>query len=578
MRKFLCINKKKVPKEKKDADFLIPDKTSSVSSDATTATIVTPSLASDLEKLNLTKDRLNRYIDEAKESGYVDAKSRAEAAALRENEISKAFINIERSLAVDLCFVLDCTHSMKHHLAAAKDCILQVANYVENINPRIQPRVGFCGYRDHFDPQNRLQIFSFTNSYEEFSRDLANVRTLSGKDIPEDVLGGLDAAVEQMAWGCGTRILFHIGDAPPHGRRFTEEQDKYPDGDPHGLTAESVLNRMQEKNIIYFFGKVTSCTDKMIEVFNSIIGEFPVFDLVGGDPTALIDKFVKASFSAIASSVTLTSSLGVDSKEIYSLRRKKLELNTEEPDWTKCSLHRGVILRHRYPIDLSEIKDHQFFDKSHLVSQDFYFMMAAQPFSAGTEKCAYFGLDANTTRAEKIVLKEYFSTHESNPIEDYLTAVEVSAIARYLSAVYNMRTRKMVKKVRFLEANLLRSTIDYKTQYYTTEPRLQGAEFKRFNVNSGMIVELHPSLEAFAHFTYVYTKKYLVVYDLQGIELDDQFILTDPAIHCVDPLRFGKTNLGSRGISECFLANHQCNYICERLGLSSESGGCCNMF
>ncbi|CAG8623416.1 8931_t:CDS:1, partial [Paraglomus brasilianum] len=543
MRKFSCFNNKKKPKEKKEAAFLISDKTSSISSDTTTATIVPPSLTSDLEKLNLIEDRLNRYIDEAKESGYSDTKSRAKAAALRENEISKAFINIERSMAVDLCFVLDCTSSMMNHLAAAKNCILQVANYIKNINPRIQARVGFCGYRDHFDEDNRLQIFDFTDSYEKFSKDLACVRTLSGNDIPEDVLGGLNAAIERMSWRNGTRILLHIGDAPPHGRRFTDKKDEYPDGDPHGLTAESVLNKMQEKNIIYFFGKIKYYTDKMIEIFNSIIGDFPVFDLVGGDPTALIDKLVNASCSAIASSVTLTSILGVDSSEIYALRRKKLEMNTEEPDWNECSLYSGVILRHRYPDDLGDIVDHQFFHKSHLVSQDFNFKMAAQPFSAGTERCAYFGLDCNTVPPEKIVIKEYLGEQKSNPIEDYLAAVEVSAIACYLSAMYNIYTRKMgVKKVRFLEAKLLRSTIDYKTQYYTTEPRLQGAEFKRFNINSGMIVELHPSLEAFAHFTYVYTGKYLVVYDLQGIELEDQFILTDPAIHCVDPLRFGKTN------------------------------------
>src|SRR6185369_11456226 len=139
----------------------------------------------------------------------------------------------------------------------------------------------------------------------------------------------------------------------------------------------------------------------------------------------------------------LTSTLGVDSKEIYALRRKKLEMNTEEPDWNECSLHSGVILRHRCPQDLSEIVDHQFFDKSHLVSHDFNFKMATQPFSAGTERCAYFGLDANIEPAEKIVIKEYLGEQGSNPIEDYLAAVEVSAIACYLSSMYNIYTREM---------------------------------------------------------------------------------------------------------------------------------------
>ncbi|CAG8653695.1 6418_t:CDS:1, partial [Dentiscutata heterogama] len=62
---------------------------------------------------------------------------------------------------------------------------------------------------------------------------------------------------------------------------------------------------------------------------------------------------------------------------------------------------------------------------------------------------------------------------------------------------------------------------------------------------------------------------YLVVYDLQGVDLVNEFLLTDPAIHCVDLLRFGITNLGKSGIQRCFLANHKCNDICKKLKLSS---------
>jgi len=59
-----------------------------------------------------------------------------------------------------------------------------------------------------------------------------------------------------------------------------------------------------------------------------------------------------------------------------------------------------------------------------------------------------------------------------------------------------------------------------------------------------------------------------VVYDLQGIELTDEFLLTDPAIHCIDSLRFGRTNFGEKGIKRCFLENHRCNDVCKKLGLS----------
>ena len=100
------------------------------------------------------------------------------------------------------------------------------------------------------------------------------------------------------------------------------------------------------------------------------------------------------------------------------------------------------------------------------------------------------------------------------------------------------------------------------------EPKFRDGTFKRFNVNRGVIKEYHSTLEAFAHFTYEHTEGYLVVYDLQGVELASKFLLTDPAIHCTDRLRFGRTNLGKRGIEKYFLARHKCNNVCEKLGLA----------
>ena len=69
-----------------------------------------------------------------------------------------------------------------------------------------------------------------------------------------------------MDWQNSTRVLLHIGDYPPHGRRFTYLGDNYPNGDPHGLTAECVLEKMKSKNILYFFGKITDETEKMLDL------------------------------------------------------------------------------------------------------------------------------------------------------------------------------------------------------------------------------------------------------------------------------------------------------------------------
>ncbi|RIA81492.1 kinase-like domain-containing protein [Glomus cerebriforme] len=472
---------------------------------------------------------------------------------------------------VDLCFVLDCTGSMKPHIAAAKDCILQVSNKCKLLNPNIKLRIGFCGYRDHQNGSDRLQIFDFTDQYEEFKKYLQGVSAIYNEDYPEDVFGGLNAAITRLNWRNGTRILFHIGDYPPHGSQFHDFRDDYPNGDPYGLTAESVLEKMQSENILYFFGKITHFTEKMLQKFRSIIGEFPTFDLVGDDPIKLIDKFFKSASSSITMAVSLTSSIGSGSKDIYDLQRKKLEMDLNEPDWNKLPLQTGVIMRYILPKNLVELKDLKYFNKSNLVSESFSFKIATKPFSAGTERCAYYAINTKKSPIEKMVMKEYHRIGKGNPFEKYLEAVEISIVSYFLSIKFNsIAERNKIHKVNFINAKLIRTgTVGPNTQYYTIEPKLQDAEYKRFNSNSGVIVEFHPTLEAFAHYTYQYTKGYLVVYDLQGIELTDQYVLTDPAIHCVDALRFGRTNFGERGIKQCFLENHKCNDVCKKLKLKN---------
>ncbi|CAG8816809.1 28931_t:CDS:2, partial [Racocetra persica] len=361
------------------------------------------------------------------------------------------------------------------------------ASYVKSNNSNVKLWVGFCGYRDHYNCNDRLQNFDFTNSLEKFKMYITNkVKAISNYDEPEDVLGGLNAAITEMTWSNATRVIIHIGDAPPHGRRFTNLNDEYPDGDPNGLTAESVLKKMQLKNILYYFGKINNSTDVMLNVFREIIGSFPVFDLktTGYNPELLVNKFCKATSTAIFSSITLTTTLR-NSKSIYSLQRKKLQINPHEPDWTTHPEKTGKLLCYIPPKTLAEVKD--YFIKSSFIEQDISFKLAPQPFS--------IEFNIATERAEKYI---------------------------------------------------------------------DNTKFKKFNANNGLITEFRSILEAFAHFTYKYSE---VVYDLQGVDLHNEFMLTDPTIHCVDLLKFGKTNLGKNGIKICFLAKHKCNDICRKLKL-----------
>ncbi|CAG8461786.1 2184_t:CDS:1, partial [Paraglomus occultum] len=530
----------------KDSNTESKTSVSTNSSATVTAVSLPSSLESELAKLTVC-ERLNRYVNEIDEFYSSDKVSSTKAKKLRNNAIDAALANIKQSMMIDICFVLDCTGSMSPHIAAAKDSILQVAKHIQQTNPGFKTKLGFCGYRDIDNEDKRLERFDFIDSYKTFSKRMSTVVSIVNKDGAEDVLGGLNAAVNEMSWRNGTRIILHIGDCPPHGNRFHGGNcpDHYPLGDPNGLTAEGVLESLQNKNILYCFGKITAYTDTMINVFQSILGAFPVFDLVGGDPIALIDRFKKATCTAITSSVTLTSTLGTDSEDIYSIRQKKLEMNKQEPEWEKALSHSGVVFWYDFPTNMERLKIRSCFVKEELFSEKFSFKMSEQPFSAGSEKYAYFGLDITRNPTRNVVIKEYLKMgYKTNPIEKYLEAVEVSTIAAYLARKFNSATKRMnVKNVNFVVTKVLRAVMDNKNKYYIVEQRFEGATFERFNVNSGVVVEMRPVLEAFAHFTYECTKHYLVVYDLQGIELTDEFLLTDPAIHCVDPLRFGRTNL-----------------------------------
>jgi hypothetical protein len=67
---------------------------------------------------------------------------------------------------------------------------------------------------------------------------------------------------------------------------------------------------------------------------------------------------------------------------------------------------------------------------------------------------------------------------------------------------------------------------------------------------------------------YAATGGYLMVVDVQGVRLPSNrgFVLTDPAILCVDSTRFGRNNWSVRGIERMF-QKHVCNSICAALSL-----------
>lgn len=78
--------------------------------------------------------------------------------------------------------------------------------------------------------------------------------------------------------------------------------------------------------------------------------------------------------------------------------------------------------------------------------------------------------------------------------------------------------------------------------------------------------------QSFSHFSYHWTRKKIVICDLQGVfdAKKNQFCLTDPVLHYNNARnqdqsgksgRYGRTDMGQRGINS-FLKSHKCNRLC----------------
>lgn len=125
--------------------------------------------------------------------------------------------------------------------------------------------------------------------------------------------------------------------------------------------------------------------------------------------------------------------------------------------------------------------------------------------------------------------------------------MEVTTIAQFMADEFN-KLNIGGKKIKFLKVSVLSfkkiKKVDGKTieqtRFYAVEKlfkvrilstyllsNVQG-DFKRFNANGGTITTFHSTLEAFCHFTYHFSKGYIIVTDLQGVDEGDQFVLTDP--------------------------------------------------
>lgn len=122
---------------------------------------------------------------------------------------------------------------MSTWISRSKDTLKEIIDNVKSVNPDLTVRVSFVGYRDIKDAQ-RFSILEFTDDINQVKNFISGVSATGGGDFPEDVQGGFHKALN-MKWDKDSiKFVFHIFDAPGHGKDICDGGDDYPNGSPEG--------------------------------------------------------------------------------------------------------------------------------------------------------------------------------------------------------------------------------------------------------------------------------------------------------------------------------------------------------
>jgi hypothetical protein len=217
----------------------------------------------------------------------IDDKQAVCLAMRRQAPVSKAMTNFTVScqrragstFGIDICFVMDCTGSMDEYIAGARQQSAQLTQRlqeeVRRLGMHCTVKIGFVGYRDYIwhEDSGTFEIPDDIICKAEFTPDLATITgfmasqcAYGGGDTCEHVVGGLKEAVK-MNWTGSVRVVVLVADSPCHGAEFHDNLvDDFKAGDPLEKP-EISLQKMLQKRIHFFFMRITSRTDIMIEKF-----------------------------------------------------------------------------------------------------------------------------------------------------------------------------------------------------------------------------------------------------------------------------------------------------------------------
>ncbi len=134
------------------------------------------------------------------------AEQREKELIQRKFEIDEVLKISKAQSAVDLCFLMDCTGSMRNYLDATKSQIRQLTETIVQTYST-KPYLAFVGYRDI---DENLEKLDFTDDEHVFQEFLNNVEAMGGDDTCEDVFGKCEKTIYEdhnsLSIGCSLQI------------------------------------------------------------------------------------------------------------------------------------------------------------------------------------------------------------------------------------------------------------------------------------------------------------------------------------------------------------------------------------
>lgn len=156
---------------------------------------------------------------------------------------------------IDVVFLIDSTGSMADEIREVKTHIIKIVKDVESGQPSPDIRVGVVTYRDH-EKEEREYVyrkFELSNDVESALNFIEGIQAQGGGDLPEAVADGLNAAINSMNWDSyAKKIVFLIGDAPPHGEGSPSEGPYYVQGCPDGYNYKDLIEDAVENDIVIY--------------------------------------------------------------------------------------------------------------------------------------------------------------------------------------------------------------------------------------------------------------------------------------------------------------------------------------